>query len=336
MLVRQKAALRIDVHQHIWTEPLVEALSQRERLPLVRRSGGLTLLHGAGEQPHLLHLEAESPSRRSALLREDGLDQALVAISSPIGIEALPRGEALELIDAHLAGVGALGPAFGAWGPLTLRGAQPDDVDRLLERGCAGVSLPAQALAGYDAIDAFEPVLRRIAEAGATLFVHPGRPAANGRCVSLGEPLWWSALTDYVGQMQAAWVAFATRGRRVHPDLMVLWAMLAGGAPLQAERLAARGGPPIDLRDPLSFYDTSSYGPVAVEAVARRVGAEQLVFGSDRPVIEPVATGRDRMLQAQGVAVLRGRPLAMGAGDAPIRASARVVACQGADDGGMS
>jgi hypothetical protein len=69
--------------------------------------------------------------------------------------------------------------------------------------------------------------------------------------------------------------------------------MLAGGAPLLAERLAARGGPAIDLRDPETFYDTSSYGPMIVEAIARWVGPTQLVYGSDRPVIEPVATGRE-------------------------------------------
>jgi hypothetical protein len=114
--------------------------------------------------------------------------------------------------------------------------------------------------------------------------------------VSLNEPLWWTALTDYVAQMQAAWVTFAALGRAEHPDLVVLFAMLAGGAPLLSERLAARGGPPIDVRDPLVFYDTSSYGPVAVEATARTVGAGQLVYGSDRPVAEPITTGREVLL----------------------------------------
>jgi hypothetical protein len=298
--------MRIDVHQHIWTEPLIEALSQRDTLPFVRLSGGLTLLHSAGEQPYLIDMVAEAPDRRATLLREDRLDLALIAISSPIGIEALPREPALELIDAHLTGVLGLGPEFGAWGPLTLHHPEPDDVDRLLARGCVGVSLPAQAFGGHDALAALAPVLARIEESGATLMIHPGRPAAHSCGVSLNEPLWWSALTDYVAQMQAAWLTFAACGRRDHPRLRVLWTMLAGQAPLHTERLAARGGPPIDLHDRLSFYDSSSYGPVAIEAVARRVGAEQLVFGSDRPVIEPVGTGRDVLLQEQGNALLTG------------------------------
>jgi 6-methylsalicylate decarboxylase len=123
------------------------------------------------------------------------------------------------------------------------------------------------------------------------LFVHPGGFAP--REAFLDEPLWWTALTDYVSQMQAAWLTFGAFARRELPHLRVVFAMLAGGAPLLAERLIARGGPAIDLRDPLTFYDTSSYGPMIVEAMARWVGSAQLVYGSDRPVIEPVPTGRE-------------------------------------------
>ncbi len=104
--------------------------------------------------------------------------------------------------------------------------------------------------------------------------------------------------------MQAAWLTFATLGRREHPRLRVVFAMLAGGAPLLSERLAARGGPAVDLHDPLSFYDTSSYGPAAVEAMARRVGGEQLVYGSDRPVVEPTPTGREALLAENGAQLL--------------------------------
>ena len=56
----------------------------------------------------------------------------MIALSSPIGIEALPRDAAHELIDAHLVGVGSLGDRFSAWGPLAVDRPQPGDVDRLL------------------------------------------------------------------------------------------------------------------------------------------------------------------------------------------------------------
>jgi hypothetical protein len=104
---------------------------------------------------------------------------------------------------------------------------------------------------------------------------------------SLGDPLWWPALTRYVADMQAAWLTLLSAGRPDHPRLAVVFAMLGGLAPLHAERLVARGGPQLDLRDPLAFYDTSSYGPAAVGCVQDVVGAEQLLYGSDRPVVDP-------------------------------------------------
>ena len=295
----------IDAHQHIWTEPLLERLAQRDSLPLVRYEDGLTVLHSAAESPWVIDVTAESPERRAARVRDDGLDLALVAISSPIGIEALPRERALELIDAHLDGVLALPTEFAAWGPIAVDGAAPDEVDHLLGRGCVGISLTAGALASPDSFERLGPVLERVGRRDVTLFVHPGRaPGQRPIPSEFGEPLWWRALTDYVSQMQAAWLSFVTRGRREHPELKVLFAMLAGGAPLLAERLDARGGPSVDLCDPLTFYENSSYGPAAVEMMVRRVGEAQLLYGSDRPVIEPQPTGRDRLLQANGSQLL--------------------------------
>jgi hypothetical protein len=57
---------------------------------------------------------------------------------------------------------------------------------------------------------------------------------------------------------------------------------------------AARRDP---LADPLSFYDTSSYGPRAVRATATAVGIGQLVHGTDFPVAEP---GPDPVAEAFG------------------------------------
>jgi 6-methylsalicylate decarboxylase len=296
--------MNVDLHQHVWTAPLLDALAARECLPFVRRGAGLTVLHGGGELPYVIDATAESAQRR-AQLRSDGIDLAVVALSSPIGIEALRHDVAAELISAHLDGVLALGEGFGPWGPIAIQSPDPADVDDVLGRGCVGVSLPACALARREALDALGAVLERVQFHGAPLFVHPGGVASrDAREAPLNEPLWWRALTDYVSQMQAAWLTFATHGRRDLPRLRVVWAMLAGGAPMLSERLATRGGPSIDLGDPLMFYDTSSYGPKFVGAMADWVGADQLVYGSDRPVVEPVTTGREARLMANSARVL--------------------------------
>jgi predicted TIM-barrel fold metal-dependent hydrolase len=306
----------VDVHQHIWTPPLLDALSRRECLPFARITDGIARLHCAGEQAWAIDLEAETPERRAELARADGLDRVIIAPSSPIGLEALPRNEADELIEAHLEGIDELGSQFAAWGPVALDHPDPDDVDARIARGCVGIVIPAGALAGPDALpgpDALagvEPLLARAEQLGAMVFVHPG-PAPGQRRPrdpSLTEPLWWAALTDYVAQMQAAWLTFATVVRRHRPALRVLFAILAGGAPLHAERLAARGGPPLDLRDARTFYETSSYGTTAIEAIAKLVGAEQLVYGSDRPVIEPPRSEWDIRLQSNAARLITGTP----------------------------
>jgi predicted TIM-barrel fold metal-dependent hydrolase len=291
--------VRIDVHQHLWTVPLVEALAERDQLPFVRRDGDHCVVYVAGESPSLLDLAGEAPDRRRELLARDGVERALIAISSPLGIEALPREQACGLIDAHLAGVAAAGAGFGSWGPVPLDGLCAADVERALALGCAGISLPAGALAQPHALGSLDDALDRLEELDAPLFVHPGpglgqRPADR----SLSDPLWWPALTDYVAQMQAAWLAFATVVRRAHPRLRVVFAMLAGGAPLLSERLEARGGPPIELADPLCYYETSSYGPAAITATAARVGRGQLLYGSDRPVIAPRAGATPEFVHA--------------------------------------
>jgi hypothetical protein len=282
--------MHIDVHQHLWTEPLIDALSRRRELPFVRSEHGLTVLYLAGERPFVLDLTIESFEHRAALVELDGLDRALLCLSSPLGIESLPRAEALPLLDAYHDGALSLGEPFGVWGALALDSPDASDVDRVLDRGCVGVSLPAGALFCVEYLVRLRPVLARLESRGAPLLVHPGPGpgiAARTREPSLEDPLWWQALTRYVFDMHSAWLAFLAAGRAAHPCLRVVFTMLAGLAPLHFERLSARGGPDPHVPDSLTFYDTSSYGPSSIRALADLVGPEQLLYGSDRPVVEP-------------------------------------------------
>src|SRR3978361_1609373 len=52
----------------------------------------------------------------------------------------------------------------------------------------------------------------------------------------------------------------------------------------------AGGGPTGGLADAGLFYDTPSYGTRTIDAVVRCVGIDQLVYGSDRPVVSPPAS----------------------------------------------
>jgi hypothetical protein len=95
--------------------------------------------------------------------------------------------------------------------------------------------------------------------------------------------------------------------------------MLAGLAPLHVERLRSRGGPTPCLADPLLFYDTSSYGPSATRTLAAVVGAGQLLYGSDRPVVEPAELEMPDELDWK--AIIEGTERALGSG--------RMLALQG-------
>jgi 6-methylsalicylate decarboxylase len=267
----------IDIHQHLWPEPLVRELSLRREPPMLERraTGWVLRLRGEPEAP--VDLADHDPDRRAALVDADGLDRALVAPSVPLGIEALPRGEAEPLLAAYHDGVAALPATFGAWAAVGLAEPDPGALARLLDRGFAGACVAAEALGGPAGFERLGAVLETLERRDAPLLVHPGPARA-----AAGMPGWWAALTDYVAAMQAAWHAFAVWGRPAHPRLRVCCAMLAGLAPLHRERLVARGG--VAASDPDVFLDVSSYGARAVDAVLREVGVDRLVHGSDRPV----------------------------------------------------
>jgi len=274
-----------DVHQHLWPEPLLALLAARDETPRLRRGGDGWRLELAGEAAAAFDTRAHDPAARADVAAGDGIDRVLVAPSSPLGIESLPVAEAQPLLDAFHAGVLELGGPFMPWGSLALAAAEPAAVDALLDLGAAGLCLPGAALTSPARLDAIGPVLERLAQRRAPLFVHPGPAPAGDSAL----PAWWPPMTSYVAEMQAAWLAWAEWGRPAHPTLKVVWAMLAGCAPLQAERLAARGGPAGAVHDAHAWFDVSSYGPHAVDAMLRVVGVDRLVLGSDRPIADPPA-----------------------------------------------
>ena len=295
----------VDVHQHLLSEPLIAELARRREPPALKRWRGGWTFQVAGEPDSVLSFDATNVALRSVELRRDGIDLALVALSTALGIETLPGEEALPLLDAHHQGLEVLPDDFGVWGAVQLEAPDPDDVDAAIGRGSVGISLPAAALAHPDALNRVGPLLARLESHDAPLFVHPGPVHDQGQVGAAALlPPWWPALTDYVAQMQAAWFGFLHAGRRAHPRLRVLFAMLAGGAPLHLERFAARGGSAAAAPDPLVFYETSSYGPRMLEAMSGVVGVAQLVHGSDRPVVDAAVP----QLDALGLALLSTNP----------------------------
>jgi 6-methylsalicylate decarboxylase len=279
--LRQSEAPVVDIHQHLWPESLVDALRARTEPPRLR---GWTL-ELAGEPDYAVDPRDHDGDERAAQGRADGLDLALVSLSSPLGIESMARAEAGELLDAYHDGALALPEPFGAWAAACLTDVDPDALAKELERGFVGLQLPATALLDRAGYENAGPLLEVLEDAGLPLMVHPG---PVGDAAARRQPPWWPAMVSYVQQMHAAWFAFRVHGRPRHPRLRVCFAILAGLAPLHGERFASRAGDR-GVVDPDVFLDVSSYGTRAVDATVRVVGIDALVNGSDRPYTEPVS-----------------------------------------------
>lgn len=278
----------VDVHQHVWPEPFVAALRRRTRPPYM---DGWTLFLD-GEPPSEIDPLQHDVRARAELARTDGFGRVLVAPSTPLGIEWLPPEEAGPLLAAYHDGVAALGGPFTGWASACLSEIDPGALAAELDRGFAGLTLPATALLDAAGLRYCAPLLDVLAAYDRPLFVHPGPvpPQAGAE----EAPAWWPAVVDYVAQMHAAWFAFRAYGRPRHPGLRVCFALLAGLAPLHGERLAARGGDDPLARgvvDPDVYVETSSYGPRAVDAVVRVLGIDPVVTGSDRPYAPPSGYG---------------------------------------------
>ena len=133
--------MRIDLHQHLWPDSLVEAMRRRTEPPCL--DGDLVRVQH--EKPFALDLASQRVEARIAALDEVSIDRAVVSLSTPVGIEALPADQATPLLDAYHEGVAdAVGRAGGrlaafAAVPLDAPDAGAEAVAGLIRDGFAGV-----------------------------------------------------------------------------------------------------------------------------------------------------------------------------------------------------
>jgi hypothetical protein len=270
----------IDVHQHLWPEPLVEQLARRRDPP---RLVGSTL-EVPGEPAVEVDLDAHRLETRLALLDRCGIEVAVVSLPPTLGAGVLPDDEWDELAEAYERGILELARTDERIVPLAAR----SDTE-----GFAGVCVSALELLDVDAI---APRLDGL-ERSSFLFVHPGPSASR-----TGAPHWWSAVVEHTAQMQAAYAAWISGGTERWPEVPVIFAILAGGGPFQHERLRSRGFEVRPALLPNVYLETSSYGRRALELCMAAFGIRQLLYGSDAPVVDPGATLRDVRGFGQAVA----------------------------------
>lgn len=272
----------VDIHQHLWPAPLVEALRARADVP---RLDGWTL-QLAGEAPCDIDPDDHEPGKRAARDADDGVDRSVLSLSSPLGIEWLPSDEAAPLLTAWHQGALALGEQYAVWAAACLSEPDAEALGHALDVGCVGLQVPADAMATPEHLERLAPLLEVCQHRGKPVLVHPGPARPSDAQV----PDWWVPVVDYVGQLHAAWWAWHATGRSLLPGLRICFVAAAGLAPVHHERLVARGGR-FRRIDPDVFVDTSSYGPRGLDAVIRVLGIDAVVLGSDRPYAEPTDPG---------------------------------------------
>jgi hypothetical protein len=247
--------MRIDFHQHVWTLGFRRALEGRHEPPYLRGHKLVLPVGGAFD----VDPDAYAPAARIAELERAGLDCAVVSLApttEPTGELASIWNEEAQSLEPRLR-------------PLAY-GESRD--------GFAGAIVAAPRLLDDPGL------LRALEENGRLLFVHPGPAPSAGAA-------WRSSGVVYAAQMLDAFAEWLEHGASSYPRLRVVFALLAGGAPFQLERLFRRGLHPRAPFAPNVWFETSSYGERALELSLQTFGAARLVFGSDAP-IDAVAEAR--------------------------------------------
>jgi predicted TIM-barrel fold metal-dependent hydrolase len=199
------------------------------------------------------------------------IERAVVSLQPSLGADWVDGGEGEELAAAWERGILELARSSGGRiVPLAARASA---------EGFAGLCVEASALLDLDRL---APRLDALTTAGGFLFVHPGNAQ-----VPAAAPSWWAAVVDYTAQMQAAYAAWFASGAARWPELDIVFAILAGGAPIQLERMESRGVAARAAMLPRVWFDTASYGKRALELAMSTFGVQQMLFGSDAPVVDP-------------------------------------------------
>ena len=260
-----------DLHQHLWPGSFAAALGRRSAPPYVTNEGELVTREGRFP----IDVRDHDPETRLKALDRDGIDVAVLSLQTSLGLDDLAPGEREDLEETWMHGVLEIVSAsegrFRAFAPAVVRD------------GFSGVTLGASTLLELERV---APVLDAASGRSALVFIHPeaGGPTAPTR------PDWWEWTIGYPAQMSAAYFAWLDSGRERWPTLRIVFAILAGGAPFQFERLTHQGVHVRSALDSNTFFDVATYGRRAIELLIETFGVHQLVYGSDMPVVDPGPT----------------------------------------------
>lgn len=298
--------MRIDVHNHVIPEPVVDLL---RRDPVYRTAIDGDVVTGGNHVTFRLFPAFRDPEAKLGELETNGLEAAVLSAAPPTFFYDVPA-EAGERM-ARTANEGMA--AFAATRPERLRWMAhlpmgvPDRAMPVLEDAAAagavgvqvGTSIVGRRLDEPD----FEEFWAAAERLGLPVMLHPAYNAGHRGLDDF-------YLQNVIGNLLETTVAIERLLCRGvldrHPALRVLLVHAGGYFPYQAGRLrhAATVRPELAgfTRDPWSYrgqvlVDTITHDPAALTYLVARMGAENVVLGTDLPfdmaTPEPVAALSD-------------------------------------------
>ena len=264
--------MRTDVHQHLLPEDLISALSRRTQAPRITNDA----LHLAGEPPSAVRPRGPRPDHPRRARRRRPHRHRPVERRSASRASRPTRPSRSSTPSTTASSSSASRSRCGA--PSASTRPRAADVDDLLDAGALGVSLPAAALADRRGLRHVAPLLDRLEARGAPLFVHPGPGVAAGARRALD-----AAVVARADDLRRRHERGLARLRDVGPPVPPAAAgrlrdarrRRAAARRAAASRAAAR---PAAIHDPLAWFDVSSYGPLALDAMIRTIGIDRLAL----------------------------------------------------------
>jgi aminocarboxymuconate-semialdehyde decarboxylase len=282
----------IDAHNHIFPRSVIDLLAEEPRFGVTVTG---TSVSSGSHADHALFPALYDPEVKLAELRDRELDGAILSLAPRLFSYEVPAELGLAMADAAnrgLAEFAAYDPArFGWMGhvPLQDADASAELVPELAAKGAVGIEV-GSAIADHRLDeDEFEPFWAAVEDAGLLTFVHPAYiariPGMSDFYLRnvIGNPL---ETTICAERLLSAGVLDRHRGLRI------LLAHGGGFFPYQAGRwrharavrkeLAAAPEDPWKYAGQLLF-DTITHDGPALAYMIQRVGAENVLIGTDHP-----------------------------------------------------
>jgi aminocarboxymuconate-semialdehyde decarboxylase len=284
--------VRIDAHNHAIPEPAIELL-RRDRIYRVEIRG--QMVHGGNHVDFPLLRSFHDPAAKLEELERGGLEAAVISVAPPILYYELPAepGEAMcEAANAGLAEFCRHRPDRFRWMahvPLQSPERAVVVLEKAAKAGCVGVEV-GTSIAGRRLDEAaYEPFWEQAERLDLPVLVHPAYNQAHPAL----EP-WY--LQNVIGNLLETTVAverlLCAGVLDRHPGLRLLLVHAGGFFPYQAGRLRhARSVRPELAQappDPWAYRgrllaDTITHDREALRYLISRMGAENVVMGTDLP-----------------------------------------------------